>query len=137
MAMFFTYCTYSIHVSEIKKKKKHISGNHFQNIGPYKPLCLSCLTNMVQILQCSLLLFLFSHIFILFNTQDHIGGVMVGMITSSAIEYGFETWSGQIKNYKIGFCSIVSNHALYEYRLVGLESGCVEVEQHVCPWTVA
>jgi uncharacterized protein YmfQ (DUF2313 family) len=36
---------------------------------------------------------------------NRIGGVMVGVITSSAVDRGFEPRSGQTKDYKIGiFC---------------------------------
>jgi hypothetical protein len=34
----------------------------------------------------------------------HIGGVMVSMVASSAVGRGFEPWSGQTKDYKIGIC---------------------------------
>ena len=33
-----------------------------------------------------------------------IGGVMVSVVASSAVNRGFEPQSGQIKGYKIGFC---------------------------------
>ena len=36
--------------------------------------------------------------------ENRIGGVMVCMLTSSAVERGFETQSGQTKDYKIGIC---------------------------------
>jgi hypothetical protein len=29
-----------------------------------------------------------------FICEDHIGGVMVSVLTSSVVDYGFETWSG-------------------------------------------
>ena len=39
------------------------------------------------------------------RTKDHIGGVMVSVLVSSAVVRGFEPRSGQIKDYKIGiFC---------------------------------
>jgi hypothetical protein len=34
----------------------------------------------------------------------HIGGVMVKVLTSSAVECGFEPRSDQTKNYKFGIC---------------------------------
>ena len=38
----------------------------------------------------------------------HIGGVMVGMLASSAVDCGFESRSGQTKDYKIGICSFTA-----------------------------
>ena len=35
-------------------------------------------------------------------TLDRIGGVMISVLTSSAVDCGFEPRSGQIKDYKIG-----------------------------------
>ena len=35
---------------------------------------------------------------------DHIGGVIVSVLASSAIDPGFEPRSGQTKDYKIGIC---------------------------------
>jgi hypothetical protein len=37
---------------------------------------------------------------------------MVSVLSSSAIESGFEARSGQSKDYKIGICSISAKHAL-------------------------
>ena len=48
------------------------------------------------------------------NTQmsmNHIGGVMVSMLASSAVHCGFEPRSGQIKDYKIGICCFSAKHA--------------------------
>jgi hypothetical protein len=40
------------------------------------------------------------------NNQKHrIGAVMVSVLTSSAVDRGFEPRSGQTKDYKIGICS--------------------------------
>ena len=38
----------------------------------------------------------------------HIGGVMVGMLALSAVDCGFESRSGQTKDYKIGICSFTA-----------------------------
>ena len=40
-----------------------------------------------------------------------IGGVMVSMLASSAIDRGFEPRSGQTKDYKIGICCFTAKHA--------------------------
>ena len=39
-----------------------------------------------------------------------IRGVMVNMLASSAVESGFEPWSGQIKDYKMGICCFSAKH---------------------------
>ena len=70
---------------------------------------------------------------------NHVGGVMVSMLTSSAIDCGFEPWSGQTKDYKIGICCFSAKHAPLrrEQRLVGSElEKCVRVELHVYTRTV-
>ena len=36
--------------------------------------------------------------------RNRIGGVMVSVLASSAVDRGFEPWSGQTKDYKIGIC---------------------------------
>ena len=36
--------------------------------------------------------------------MNRIGGVMISMHASSAVDRGFEPWSGQTKDYKIGIC---------------------------------
>ena len=41
---------------------------------------------------------------------NHIGGVMVSMLTSSAGDHGFEPQSGQTKDYKIGICCSSAKH---------------------------
>ena len=41
---------------------------------------------------------------------NHIGGVMVCMLTSSAVDHGFEPRSGQTKDYKIGICYFSAKH---------------------------
>jgi hypothetical protein len=43
---------------------------------------------------------------------------MVNLLASSVVDRGFESWSGQTKDYKIGICSIKEK----EQRLVGSES---------------
>jgi hypothetical protein len=36
---------------------------------------------------------------------------MVSVLASSAVDRGFETWSGQTKDYKIGICCLSAKHA--------------------------
>ena len=39
-----------------------------------------------------------------------IGGVMVSVLASSAVDCGFEPWSGQTKDYEIGICCLSAKH---------------------------
>ena len=41
---------------------------------------------------------------------NRIGGVMVSVLASSAIDRGFEPRSSQTKNYKIGICCFSAKH---------------------------
>jgi hypothetical protein len=43
---------------------------------------------------------------------DCIGGVMVSVLASGAIDCGFETQFGQIKENEIGICCFSSKHAV-------------------------
>ena len=43
--------------------------------------------------------------------RDHISGVMVSVLASSAVDCGFEPRSGQTKDYKIGGISCFSTEA--------------------------
>jgi hypothetical protein len=45
------------------------------------------------------------------NSQHCIGGIMVSMLASSAVERGFEPRSGQTKDYKICICCFSAKHA--------------------------
>ena len=45
------------------------------------------------------------------NQKHRIGGVMVRVLTSGAIDRGFEPRSGQTKDYKIGICCFSAKHA--------------------------
>ena len=38
-------------------------------------------------------------------------GVMVSVLASSVVDRGFEAWSGQTKDYKIGICCFSAKHA--------------------------
>ena len=42
---------------------------------------------------------------------NSIGGVMVSVLASSAVDRGLEPWSGQTKDYKIGICCFSAKHA--------------------------
>ena len=45
------------------------------------------------------------------NQKHRIGGVMVSVLASSAVDHGFEPPSGQTKDYKIGICCFSAKHA--------------------------
>ena len=45
------------------------------------------------------------------NSKTDLGGVMVSMLVSSAVDRGFESKSGQTKNNKIGICGFSAKHA--------------------------
>ena len=45
------------------------------------------------------------------NQKHRIGGVMVSVLASNAIDRGFEPRSGQTKDYKIGICCFSAKHA--------------------------
>jgi hypothetical protein len=47
------------------------------------------------------------------KVQPRIGGVMVSVLASSAVDRGFEHWSGQIKDYKISVCCFSTKHAAF------------------------
>ena len=43
--------------------------------------------------------------------QNRIGGVIISVLASSAVDRGFEPRSGQTKDYKIGICCFSTKHA--------------------------
>ena len=45
------------------------------------------------------------------HTMNRIGGVIVSVLVSSAVDRGFELRSGQIKEYKISMCCFSVKHA--------------------------
>ena len=58
--------------------------------------------------------------------SNRIGGVMVSVLASSAINLGFESRSGQTKHYKIDMCCFFAKHAALRRKskdLVGSKSG--------------
>jgi hypothetical protein len=46
------------------------------------------------------------------NQKHRIGGVMVCVLASSAVDRGFEPQSGQTKDYKIGICCFSAKPAI-------------------------
>jgi len=47
---------------------------------------------------------------------ERICGVMISVLASSAVDHGFESRSGQTKNYKIGICCFSAKHAALKRR---------------------
>ena len=45
------------------------------------------------------------------DLKDHIGGVMVSVLASSAVDPGLEPRSSQPKDYKTGICCFSAKHA--------------------------
>ena len=41
---------------------------------------------------------------------NNIGGVMIGVLASSAIDRGFKSGSGETKDYEIGMCGFSAKH---------------------------
>ena len=63
-------------------------------------------------------------------THYRIGGLMVSVLVSSAVDRGFESQLGHTKDCNISICFFSAKHEKEE-RLVGSESGkCVPVGQH-------
>jgi hypothetical protein len=60
-------------------------------------------------------LFLLTFLLILVK---RIGGVMVSMLASGAVDCGFEPWSDQTKDYKIGICCLIMRSALYSTNIL-------------------
>ena len=68
---------------------------------------------------------------------NHIGGVMVSMLASSAVYRGFEPRSVQTRDYKIGMCYLSPMHAaLMRKSKDGLARNRELVGQHVYRGTV-
>ena len=52
-----------------------------------------------------------------------IGGVIVSVLASSAVDYGFESWSGQTNDYGIGICCFSTKHAALRRKNKGWLAG--------------
>jgi hypothetical protein len=48
---------------------------------------------------------------------NRIGGVMVSVLASIAVDHGFEPRSGQTKDYKIGICCFSAKHTASRIKL--------------------
>ena len=45
------------------------------------------------------------------NLGNRVGGVLVSVLAASAIDRGFDPWSGQTKDQLIGICCFSAKHA--------------------------
>ena len=79
--------------------------DYFGNISICMPLIISLFVSLVVISIC--------HFRFIWN---HIGGVMVSVLTSCAVDRGFEPRSGQTKDFKIGICCFSAKHAALRKR---------------------
>jgi hypothetical protein len=52
----------------------------------------------------------FTDSYLAFHFVNRIGGVMVSVFSSSAVDRGFESRSGQAKDYKISICCFSAKH---------------------------
>ena len=70
--------------------------------------------------------------------MNHIIRVMVSMLALNVVDRGFESQSGQTKDYKIGICCFSAKHAALRAKTgwLGIRIMC-RVERHVYPQIVA
>ena len=75
----------------------------------YTILCMCVSLHLVSVCMChyiSLSIYVSLH-----QSHNCIGGVMVSMLASSAVDRGFEPRLGKTKDYKIGICCFSAKHA--------------------------
>ena len=73
-------------------------------------------------------IYMTAHVLVLvhvYTSIHRISGLMVSVFASSAVDRGFETLSGQTKDYKLDICCFSALHAALrrKSKLVGSESG--------------
>jgi hypothetical protein len=68
---------------------------------------LYTLVNKCDKINDAMSLFSCTHLFY----RNRIGGVMVSLLALSVVDHGFESGSGQTKDYKIGICCFSAKHA--------------------------
>ena len=66
------------------------------------------------------------------NQKHRIGGVMVSVLVSSAVNRGFEPWLGQTKDYTIGMCCFYAKHTALRRKR---EDRLARNLNHVSEWT--
>ena len=65
---------------------------------------------------------------------NRIGGVMVSMLASSAVDHGFESWSCQTKEYKIDICCFSSKHTALRRKS---KDWLAQNQDNVSEWTTS
>jgi hypothetical protein len=55
---------------------------------------------------------IFAEVEVFLFVANHISGVMVSVLSSSAVDCGFEPQSGQTKDYEIDICCFSAKNAL-------------------------
>ena len=65
------------------------------------------------------------------SNLNRIGGVMVSMLSSSAVARAFESRSGQTKDYKIGICCFFTKHAALRSKR---KDGLARNQNNVSKW---
>ena len=53
----------------------------------------------------------FNNEYIKYQINQRIGGVMVSVLASSAVDRGLKPWLGQTRDYKTGICCFSAKHA--------------------------
>jgi cytochrome b subunit of formate dehydrogenase len=82
------------------------------------------LLSFVSLVFCAVLCFCFAlfvfvlclvcTMFSMFSLSlNRIDGVMASVLASSVVDRGFDPWSGQTKDYKIGICCFSAKHAVF------------------------
>ena len=57
---------------------------------------------------------------------------MVSMLASCAVDRGFEPWSGQTKDFKIGICCFSAKHAAFRRKS---KDGLAQNQNNVSEWS--
>ena len=67
------------------------------------------------------------------NLVNRIGGVMLGVLCSNAVDRGFEPRSNQAKNYGVGICCFSVKHAALRRNSERAKTGWLGSESIMCP----
>jgi hypothetical protein len=67
----------------------------------------------------------------IFTFMFAIGGVMVSVLSSSAVESGLEPWSGQTKDNKIGICYFSTKYTVLKRKS---KDGLAQNQGNVSEW---
>jgi hypothetical protein len=79
-------------------------------------MIVECITNVSKMIKYIVRTELHTHVY-----YNHIGGVMISVLASSAVDRGLVPRSGQTKDYEIGICCFSAKHVAFrrksKYRL--------------------